>query len=51
MKVKEVDGELYLDKEVKVFFQDEIIPEKYKDETKYSLVILSYNKFKDEVKK
>ena len=40
MKLKNIDGELYIDREVKVFFRDDIIPEKYKDKTKWDLVII-----------
>lgn len=44
MKVKKVDNDLYLDREVKYFFKDEEIPEKYKDATKFHLVIFPFNK-------
>lgn len=40
MKLKNIDGELYLDREVKVFFDDQEIPEEYKDATKYDIVIV-----------
>lgn len=48
MKLKNIDGELYLDREVKVFFQDDIIPEEYKDATKWDLVIIRSNRPKKE---
>ncbi len=40
MKLKNVDGELYLDRETKVFFKDDVIPERFKDTTEYDLFIL-----------
>lgn len=40
MKVKNIDGEVYLDRESKVFFKDDIIPEEFKDKTKYDIFIL-----------
>lgn len=40
MKLKSIDGELYLDRISKVFFKDDIIPEEYKDATKYDVFIL-----------
>ena len=43
-RLKKVDGELYLDKEVKVFFDDQKIPEKYKDASLYHLVIVKRRK-------
>lgn len=40
MKLKNVDGELYVDKKSKVFFKDDVIPERFKDTTEYDLFIL-----------
>lgn len=42
MKLKNVDGELYLDRKVKVFFNDDIIPEEYKDRTIWDIVIIDH---------
>jgi len=33
-----IDGELYLDREVKVFFSDEVIPKL--DQSKYAIVVI-----------
>lgn len=40
MKLKNVDGELYLDRETKVFFRDDILPEEFKDASEYDIVII-----------
>ncbi len=40
MKTIIIDNELYLDRIVKVFFNDEAIPDQFKDESKYALVII-----------
>lgn len=52
MKLKNVDGELYLDRISKVFFKDDIIPDEFKDATKYDVFVLDGNrpKSKEEVK-
>lgn len=52
LKLKNVDGELYLDRISKVFFRDDIIPNEFKDATKYDIFILDSNrpKSKEEVK-
>lgn len=44
MKLKNVDGEWYLDRISKVFFKDDIIPEQYKDATKYDVFVLDSNR-------
>ena len=41
MKLKIIDGEQYLDRETKVFFSDQEIPDEFKDATKYELVIIT----------
>ena len=40
MRVKLVDGELFLDRKTKVFFSDQIVPEEFKDPLRYDLVII-----------
>ena len=49
LKVKNVDGEIYLDRISKVFFKDDIIPEQYKDATKYDVFVLDSNRPNKEV--
>lgn len=44
MKLKKVDGELYVDKKTKVFFQNDIIPQEFQDKTKYDIVIIQSNR-------
>lgn len=44
MKLKSIDGELYLDRISKVFFHDDIIPDEFKDATKYDVFILDSNR-------
>jgi hypothetical protein len=41
MKLINIDGELYLDRKVKVFFSDQDIPEEFLDPTLYYLVIVN----------
>jgi hypothetical protein len=52
MKLKNVDGEWYLDRISKVFFKDDIIPDEFKDATKYDVFVLDSNrpKSKEEMK-
>lgn len=40
MRLKKIDGELYVDTEVKVFFNDQEIPDEFKDKSKYTIVIV-----------
>lgn len=40
MQLKRIDHELYLKRVTKVFFDDEIIPDEFKDSTKYDIVIV-----------
>ena len=45
MKLKYIDGELYLDRGgVKVFFSDQKIPVEYEDKTKYKIIIIKRRK-------
>lgn len=46
-KVKLVDKELYLKKETKVFFDDQVVPEEFKDPIKYDLVIIKRHSAKE----
>jgi hypothetical protein len=48
MKLKNVDGELYLDRESKIFFKDDVIPDEYKDKTKYDVYVHPFNRPKKE---
>lgn len=44
MKLKTIDGEQYLDRETKIFYRDDIIPEKFKDATKYEIYIHPFDR-------
>jgi len=44
MKLERIDNEMYLKRETVVLFKSEVIPEKYKDQTKFAIVRLTFDK-------